>query len=60
MMYRLSAVLCIVNLFCLIICIASDNVPGMIINGAFLLVNTAGAVSNLRLREQRIQSRREK
>jgi hypothetical protein len=57
--YKFSLGLVIVNVFVLMICLASDNVPGTIINTAFLLVNSGSAIGNYKLRTYRKAQRRQ-
>jgi len=53
-----NTVLCLFNFVCLVICLVVDFTPGIIINAAFLIVNSVAARGNFLLREYRMELRR--
>ena len=57
--YKLSAVLVLINLAALYMCFASGNFVGMFINSLFLVINGASAIGNFLIRNKRRQHLRQ-
>lgn len=56
--YKLSAVLCGINLICLVVCLIYGIVAGIVFNGFFLIFNTITSVTNYYVRDQRIAEKK--
>jgi hypothetical protein len=57
--WKISLVLFLINTVALVVCVADNNMPGMIINAIFFVFNGTAALGNYLLRHYRRQERRQ-